>query len=126
MTLNASIMSMANDAPTDIHIGTTRSATMMDATTGRATHKLVMQIASTDPGYHLAGRRIMGMLTLLTGGRNVFGLIHIRIRTSVPSQRPASLERTVKMERTQGQIRPVGSVLLESSRHRLVRPPLFI
>jgi hypothetical protein len=126
MTLNASIMSMANDAPTDIHIGTTRSATMMGATTGRATHKLVMQIASTDPGYHLAGRRIMGMLTLLTGGRNVFGLIHIRIRTIVLSQRPASLERTVKMERMQGELRPVSSVLLESSRHRLVRPPKFI
>ena len=68
----------------------------------------------------------MGMLTLLPGGRNVFGLIHMGIRMSVPSQLPASLERTVKMERTQGEIRPVSIVLLESSRHRLVRPPLFI
>ena len=44
----------------------------------------------------------------------------------VPTHRSASLERTVKMERTQGEIRPVSIVLLESSRHRLVRPPLFI
>ena len=125
MILNANSMSMANNVPTAIHIGTTRSATMMGATTGHVP-AIVPTIVATVPGYHLAGRRIMGMLTLLPGGRNVFGLIHIRIRTSVPSQRPASLERTVKMERMQGELRPVSSVLLESSRHRLVRPPLFI
>ena len=125
MILNAKIMSMANDAPTAIHIGTTRSATMMGATTGHVP-AIVLTIVATVPGYHLAGRRIMGMLTKSTVGRNVFGLIHMGIRMSVPSQRPALLERTVKMERTQGEIRPVSIVLLESSRHRLVRPPLFI
>ena len=50
------------------------------------------------------------------------------IRHGVPSHRPASLELTVhlEVERTEGEIRPVSSVLLENSRQRLVRPPLFI
>ena len=51
---------MANDATTAIHIGTTRSATMMGATTGLVT-AIVTTIVATEPGYHLAGRRIMGM-----------------------------------------------------------------
>jgi hypothetical protein len=74
MILNAKIMSMANDAPTAIHIGTTRSATMMGATTGLVsggvvTDRRLMDTVTaqlsvalpSDSGYHLAGRRIMGM-----------------------------------------------------------------
>jgi hypothetical protein len=119
MILNANSMSMANNVPTAIHIGTTRSATMMGATTGHVP-AIVLTIVATVPGYHLAGRRIMGMLTKSTVGRNVFGLIHMGIRMSVPSQRPALLERTVKMERTQGEIRPVSSVLQANMRRALV------
>jgi hypothetical protein len=74
MILNAKITSMANGAPTAIHIGTIRSATTMGATTGlvsggvvtdrRLTDTVTAQLSvalPSDSGYHLAGRRIMGM-----------------------------------------------------------------
>ena len=68
MILNAKITSMANGAPTAIHIGTIRSATTMGATTGLVsggvTDTVTAQLSvalPSDSGYHLAGRRIMGM-----------------------------------------------------------------
>ena len=68
----------------------------------------------------------MAPVTLISVDTDVMGLEEIII--VLLTHRPASLERSVhlEVERTEGEIRPVSSVLLENSRQRLVRPPLFI
>ena len=55
-----------------------------------------------------------------------FGRVTTGWLCSVLIHRSATLEVSVQTGKTRGETRPVSCVLLESSRHQLVRPPLFI
>ena len=55
-----------------------------------------------------------------------FGRVTTGWLCSVLIHRSATLEVLVQTGKTRGETRPVSCVLLESSRHQLVRPPLFI